>query len=539
MHLRLVLLCLLAAGPAGAEGDSPLSAIDWLSQSVAPAPASAPLAAPPAPPGTMTPGTLLPGTTVPRVIDEPPVARDASPPRISVSPLDRPSADGIGLLSPAVTGLPQALWSGSDPADILALIQADRSEDTLPALRDLLVTLLLASADPPLPADGSLFLARVDRLLDIGALEPAQALLESADREQPEIFRRWFDVSLLTGAEDAACAMIRTRPALASTYPARIFCLARNGDWTAAALTLSNARALGAITPEEEALLSRFLDPELYEGDPALAPPTRPSPLVFRLREAVGEGLPTAGLPRAFAHADLRPTAAWRNRIEAAERLVRTGAIPGSVLLAAYTEQEPAASGGVWDRARAVQAFDAAIAAGDARRVADTLPAAWAAIEEIRAEVAFATLYADPLLALDLPADAAALAFRIALLSPRAEAAALARTNASFPTSPEEALLIAIARGDGDAIAAAAPRAGAHAAGIVAGFTGAPVSEPLAGLIDGGQTGEAILRTIATARQGIAGDPMALGDAIAALRRLGLEGAARSTSLQYLLLKRS
>ncbi len=96
----------------------------------------------------------------------------------------QPSPDGTGLLAPEVTGLPPALWAGSDPATLVTLIRAERT-DSLPAVRDLLVTLLLASADPPTPSDGSLFLARVDRLLDIGALEPAQALLEAADREAP------------------------------------------------------------------------------------------------------------------------------------------------------------------------------------------------------------------------------------------------------------------------------------------------------------------------------------------------------------------
>jgi hypothetical protein len=508
----LVLALALVPLRMAAEPEAPLSAIDWLSQSVAAAPAA--------------PVSL---SDAPRVIDEPPVARDASTGEITVSPLDRPSPDGAGLLAPAITGLPAALWAGSNPETLVTLLRAERA-DSLPALRDLLVTLLLARADPPLPSDGSLFLARVDRLLDIGALEPAQALLEAADRDAPEVFRRWFDVSLLTGTEDAACAMIRTRPGLASTYPARIFCLARNGDWPAAALTLSNARALGAITPEDEALLSRFLDPDLFEGAAPLPPPSRPSPLVFRLREAVGEALPTAGLPRAFAHADLRPTAAWRNRIEAAERLARAGAIPGGVLLAAYTEQTPAASGGVWDRARAIQTFDAAIAADDPARVAAALPSAWQAMQTIRAEVAFAGLYAEPLAAVDLPPDAASLALRIGLLAPGHGAGA----RAHRPAGPDEALLLAVARGDVAGLAPTDP----HAAAIVAGFTDTPVPEPLAGLIRDGRVGEAILRTIATAEQGLAGDSTSLAEAIAALRGLGLEGTARSLALQYLILDR-
>lgn len=501
---------LLLPLPATAQEDAPLSAIDWLSQSVASA-------------------ALTPGGTAPRILDEPPVTEDASTPDITVSSLDSPSPDGTGLLAPEVTGLPPALWAGSDPATLVTLIRAERT-DSLPAVRDLLVTLLLAKADPPTPSDGSLFLARVDRLLDIGALEPAQALLEAADREAPEVFRRWFDVSLLTGTEDAACSMIRTRPALASTYPARIFCLARNGDWQAAALTYSNARALGDITPEEEALLGRFLDPELYEGEPPLAAPTRPSPLVFRLREAVGEALPTAGLPRAFAHADLRNTTAWRTRIEAAERLVRNGAIPGSVLLAAYTEQTPAASGGVWDRAKAIQAFDAAIAAADPAEVAATLPAAWDAMRTIRAEVAFAAHYGGRIAAAGVGGE---LAFTIALLSPGYEAAAAVPDR---PDDDRSALLLAVAAGDTAGLPA---RDGTEGAVIAAFAPGAAPAPALAAMLDEGRLGEALLRAIAAMDEAASGDPQDMTEGLALLRRVGLEDLARRVALQYLLLERA
>jgi len=137
---------------------------------------------------------------------------------------------------------------------------------------------MLAEADPPLGAgpDGALFVARVDKLLDLGALEQAKSLIEAAEPDTAPLFRRWFDVALLTGTEDAACSVVKSTPSIAPTYSARIFCLARNGDWNAAALTLNTHRALGDITAEEDALIARFLDPELFEGEPPLDPPEDP-----------------------------------------------------------------------------------------------------------------------------------------------------------------------------------------------------------------------------------------------------------------------
>src|SRR5690606_30449388 len=267
----LAALCLIGwPGAAGAE--APLSAIDWLSQSV-----TTP-AALPAPSGT-----------------EPPVTGGATPAPITVLPIDGPNLDGIGILPASSTGLPRKLWGTSSTETLTRMLRAERM-DTLPAMQALLMTLLLAELAPPADSAGSgaLFLARADKLLDLGALDPAMALLSQIDKHQPETFRRWFDVALLLGEEDRACEEMRATPEIAPTFPARVFCLARGGDWNAAALSLRTGAALGHIEADKIELLERFLDPELFEGDGDLPVPERISPLVFRLMEAIGQPLPTA-----------------------------------------------------------------------------------------------------------------------------------------------------------------------------------------------------------------------------------------------------
>ncbi|WP_238928569.1 hypothetical protein [Alexandriicola marinus] len=514
MTMRIAALVAgLAAGPAFAqEGGAPLSAIDWLSQSVAVEPVAAP-----GPRG-------LPG--------EPPIADSATAPEVTVTPLDVPSPDGTGLLPPDVTGLPGTLWAGSDLETLTDLVSSGGS-DTLPAIRDLFVTLLLASADPPSASgpDGLFLLARIDKLLDLGALQPAQALVEAADIGQPRLYRRWFDISLLTGTEDLACEALRNQPDLAPTYPARVFCLARNGDWRGAALTLNTARALGDVTEEEDRLLSRFLDPAISEDADPLPPPSRLSPLVFLMREAIGEGLPTANLPLAFAHADLRSTAAWRNEMIAAERLVRHGSISESQLLAAYTRQRPAASGGVWDRAQAVQLFELALERGDSDEIAATLPLAWSAFEEIRAEVPFARLFAEELRAIETDEATERLIARIGLLSPSYEETALSDLGALV--SP---LLVGIATGEMTGVAQpATPPERA----IFEAFSGAAPPEDLKAILPDERLGEALLRGIGLFDEGLRTDPALVRDALALFREVGLEDVARRAALQYLILDRS
>jgi hypothetical protein len=514
----LAALLALAAGtaalPAGARAEAPLSAIDWLSESVATGQAAAALPPPP---------------------DEPPVTKNARPLDVTVSVIGAPLPDGAGLLAPALTGLPAALW-GLGSTETIAAALARARPDTLPSLKGLLLTLLLAEADPPADATGSgqLLVARIDKLLEMGALEQAAALIAAAGDPGPELapalFRRSFDVALLTGQEDAACQTLRDTPDLAPTLPARIFCLARSGDWNAAALTLETARAIGQITPEEDALLSRFLDPELFEGDPPLPPPDRMSPLNWRLYEAIGEVFSTSTLPVAFAHAELRETSGWKAELEAAERLARAGAIAPNRLLGIYTEREPAASGGVWDRVEAFQRLEAALNARDPAAAGRALPEAWARMAEAELEVPFAELQAARALALPLQGEARALALRMGLLSADFAALAAARTA----DDPAEAFLLALARGN---LAGVTPP-DSLARSIAPAFQGAPLSPEALALLAEGRKGELILLALDKITTGIETDRAEVTEGLALLRRLGLESAARRAALELMILER-
>ena len=501
----LTAFALLAALTPAAAAEEPLSAIDWLSQSVA-----------------------APATTGPA---QPAVSTGVVQENVATTVLGAPSPDATGLLSPQVTGLPAALWGPGRTADISAVIAAERP-DSLPALRGLLLTLLLAEADPPADAGSSaqLLTARIDKLLDLGALDQARALLDAAGSRDPGLFRRSFDVALLTGEEDRGCRIMVESPGLAPTFPARIFCLARSGDWNAAALTLRTGQALGHITDEEDALLSRFLDPDLYEGEDPLPTPERVTPLAWRMFEAIGEPLSTATLPIAFAHAELRPQAGWKSQVEAAERLARAGAISSNLLLGLYTERKPAASGGVWDRVAVFQRFEAAMQSGERSDIARELPVIWEQMAAAELEVPFADLYGSRLAALRLDGEAGRIAFSLALLSPDLDTVA---TGLS-PADPRETFLLGLARGKVDGLTP--PDSLARA--IAPAFSGRPPEGELADLLQENRTGEAILAAIDKIEKGVQGDLDGVTDGLALLRRVGLDKAARRTALELLLLER-
>ncbi len=503
MLTRTALIALFVAGSAFAQ--QPLSAIEWLEN----------------------PPENLPGT----VLLEPPITETGMHPKIEVAPLEELSRP-LGLVSASVTGIPVDLWNGSDPDRIAELIENVPVRGN-PAMQRLLFTLLLSESRAPAGtgADETLLLARLDRLMQLGATDPAQSLVQVAGPTDTRArFQRWFDATLLTGDEDRSCTSLIAQPYLSQDYSAQIFCKARRGDWTSAALTLEVAHALQIMPTEKLNLLDRFLSPEFFEGAAYLPQPDNPDPLTFRLFETIGERLPTASLPRAFANADLRDVAGWKGQIEAAERLTRIGALTPNQLLGLYTERSPAASGGVWDRVAAIQRFDAALMSDNHAAVEKTLPDAWRAVRSIGLEVPFAELFSEQLSKVSLSdQNVEDLRWRILLLSENYESAAQ-----SIPSSTEEnEFLSALAQGDPGRARSPSPLADAIAEGFA---WSAPVPSDIKAMLDNGQLGEAILESMQLFAHGARGNLVDLSAAVAAFRKVGLEDTARRASLQLMIL---
>ncbi len=495
---------LLAPGVAAQAqqiGQRPLSAIEWLDQIPAtPAPAPTPA--------------------------EPPVAGHAGIPDIEMTPLGDATSGAVGLLPPSVTGLPADMWAASDAADLTALW---RSAGTQPpaAIQALYHTLLLAEAEPPRGDADSYLRTRIAVLRRFGAVEPAYELLARAGPLRPALFADWFDLSLLHGAEAEACGDLRAAPGLLNDDAAQIYCTALTGDWRTAVLLFDTGRALGAWDGPRSDLLEQFLDPELAETAAPPSPMAKPTPLEFRLFEAIGSPLPTRGLPAAYAMADLRGTVGWKAEIEAAERLTRSGALAPGRLMGLYTRQRPAASGGVWDRVAAVQDLEAALDAGAQGGIEPALDTAWLRMGEEGLELPFAQIFGARLAAANLAGDARTLAYRIALLTADYEAAA-----ATPPPGDDARFLSGLAQGRPDAALA-----GDSAGQIIAGaFVQPPKAAPdHALLIRQGKLGEAVL-SAALQFDRASGDPGEMAAALGTLRAVGLEDTARRAALQALIL---
>ena len=475
----------------------PLSAIDWLSESVATDP-STPIA--------------------------PPIELFAKPPHdVTVAALDGALPDLAGMLDAADIGVSPRLWGRSSAADLSRALSVMPMSGP-PSLRRLKSDLMVARLDAPIDAagDDALFLARVDKLLEAGHLDRAAALLDLVGVNEPQRFRRWFDIALLRGTEDTACDQLEAIPELSPTYPARIFCLARNGEWDVAALTLGNAEALNILSPYEDQVFLHFLEPEVGE-EQELPPFANPTPLFYRIYEAVGERPETHTLPVAFAHADLSDRVGWKTRLRGAERLAASGALSGGALIALMQEHGAAASGGVWERVDALSDLSDEVEAGRIR--AATLSRGWGAAREGGYRAAIAEWIAPTLSTLDTANVTSRAAFEAAVF---VDDPALA---ARFVTDDADRLVVSLLSG-GPAVGA--PQSGLGRA-VVAGLSPGPLPESAALLIDDARGGEALIAALTHLSDGAAGDPAAVERALRTLVHLGATDAARRIGAELLL----
>ena len=511
----------LAASAAPGQTDGPRSAIDWLSQSLSVLQTEEQVlvsATPATDPDTVTP--FAPGD-------------------ITTTSLNAPIRDGIGTFPAGHFGLDEDLWQGLSALRVRSFIARTKLSG-VPALRGLYRDMLLAGTEAPTGSGpgNSVLLARIDRLMAAGLLNEADALLDAIGQWDPELFRRAFDVGLLTGQADTRCAQLRQSPGLAPRLPTRVFCLARQNDWSAAALTLNLGSQVGDISPEEEALLARFLDPQLFEGSP---PPPIPQPLTtltYVLREAVALPRPNRPLPLAFLRPDATDDAPLRARIEARERLVRAGALPADTLFAAYRAGKPAASGGVWDHAAAVQALDRAFAIGDVPAIAEALHQADEMLSYAGLRPALARTYAVQIAALppgQLGARDREEFAGLLLLAGRSEDALT-----MLPVNNKLGLRVLVALASGSDVYPESRALPALETAIAQGMTAAEPPSSDASLamahLARGQTGAALMIAIRLLSPGVEVDPGDLAAGLWILRQAGRPELARQVALETLLL---
>ncbi|MEE2997529.1 MAG: hypothetical protein VX700_10350 [Pseudomonadota bacterium] len=263
---------------------------------------------------------------------------------IVVNTLTSLDPDANGLLSENQGGFAPNLWRGTDWAVVKALIPRIPSGSSSAVLRSLAVRLLTSRAAVPAnkPADASFISLRVDRLLAMGRVGQALALLKVAGNERLDenLARTRIESLFFNNNNAGACKAAQVyRDKYPGLYWAQTqaFCLALSGDHPRAALI---ADLILEREDEIEPVFFTAIDAlagARKDGTPVLKTPAALHLAMMRaakLRvpaEIVQDG--AVSVLRAVA---LSPNAALEVRLISAEKAYRAGALTDNQMLRMY-----------------------------------------------------------------------------------------------------------------------------------------------------------------------------------------------------------
>lgn len=274
------------------------------------------------------------------------------------------SKNSIGIYPSIRLGINSNVWKNSNEYEISNLLEKISISD-LYYLNRLLKRILLIEADPPIIVkekkfSGSYFLrARILKLIQMGALDEAEALLLDANpTTDPNLIDLWSKISFLTLRFDNFCkSVLKSYHTL--IHPAhKIICLARSGDWNAAALSLATYSSIKQIESDYEKLLINFLD---HESELEITDKTfcnKDKPILIYLCDFSNVNTLNSQIDVKYLYNDLGRGKSIRSRIIASEELVKSGAINPGILFSTYRIKKPSTSGGVWARVKQVQELE-------------------------------------------------------------------------------------------------------------------------------------------------------------------------------------
>ena len=260
------------------------------------------------------------------------------------------------VMAPDASGLPLELWRGLDLKALEELLAGLELPPRSPALHRLWRRMLLSSATPPAGAPNSEhFVAlRLEALYRSGLLADMETVLNENGTPGPivQTLRARRDIGL--GQRDVGCQGIAALAAPSSGLPGRLkgetqllagYCAAAAGDAQAAGLAAELAREEGIEAELPLAVLTGFA----AGTKPKLALPARVLLLDYRFLELLGpvnaSQIFDKAEPALLAVLAADPRADIRLRIAAAEAALRLNALSPEAMAEVYRRQSLAGSG--------------------------------------------------------------------------------------------------------------------------------------------------------------------------------------------------
>ena len=134
-----------------------------------------------------------------------------------------------------------------------------------------------------------------DTLMTLENIDEAETILDYIKNPNYDLLRRKIDLASITGRLQETCNKVRRHFNSSDILKFKIICLAREGDWNAAAILFSVGSTLKLFSSTEKKLLLNFLDPEInvkiaqeeIKKNPELALELLESPFLYQKKKLV------------------------------------------------------------------------------------------------------------------------------------------------------------------------------------------------------------------------------------------------------------
>ena len=279
----------------------------------------------------------------------------------------RPSnLNSVGIIPSQITGIDPNIWQKINEAKLFAELN-ELPYLNFHAAQTFLKRILISETNPPTPSNelahsGKLyFIAKLDKLIQMGALDEAETLISQSPQSDPIIFDRLVKIGSLTGRMGEMCKMWQQNQELNIDLSLRIVCLAELNDWNAAVLILSSAANLRLLDRNREKLLLNYLDQNQFPTDSIQFTSTNFNHIDIYLLSKLKNFQSVSKNEIKYNYIRLKTDPSYLEKIIAAEHLAKSKAINASTLLDVYRSSSIQGSNPFWKRVISIKNLDLAM----------------------------------------------------------------------------------------------------------------------------------------------------------------------------------
>ncbi len=336
--------------------------------------------------------------------------------------LDALNVNGIGLISIESTKFPSDLWSNSSERALSEKL-ISMPNLTLTSTNKIFKRLLLVDAKPPLNSIGVknmgylFLLSRIDQLINLGAIDEAEEILNYIKEPSVELMKRKIQVAYLNGRLSKTCDIANKYPNFEGMLQFKIICLVRKNDWQAATLAFTVGSSLEQFDDKEKKLLLNYLDPDIETHSLYNIEIHNLSPTSFYLMHGKKELIPSDILPNKYAYAFSLSGIPPKMRIKSMEQLASKYVVNANTLFSLYRSSRIEDGENLNDAIIAVMQLEQAFNSDSEHRKLLALKQATKVFQKKKLLVHFSNEYVDELKNFNYSDDKRLKDLAIALLS--------------------------------------------------------------------------------------------------------------------------